>query len=50
MISTLCFQRHLAYSAAIGSIKLGSLFLTLPTRVLTGPQVIPSDGQGAGNL
>jgi len=31
------------YAAAIGSIKLGSLFLTLPTRALTGQQVIPSD-------
>ena len=29
---------------AIGSIKLASLFLTLPTRVLTGLQVISADG------
>src|SRR6516164_2846779 len=36
-----------AYSAAIGSIRLGSLFLTLPTRVLTGQLVISSAGQGA---
>ena len=27
-----------------GSIKLGSLFLTLPTRVLTGQQIISSAG------
>src|SRR6266481_1575979 len=27
-------------ASATGSIKLGSLFLTLPTRVLTGQQVI----------
>jgi hypothetical protein len=27
-----------------GSIRLGSLFLTLPTRVLTGQQVIPPEG------
>jgi hypothetical protein len=33
------------YSAAArGSIKLGSLFLTLPTRALTGQHVIRSDG------
>jgi hypothetical protein len=30
--------------ASIGSLRLGSLFLTLPTRVLTGQQTIPSDG------
>ena len=34
-------QVHCAES---GSIRLGSLFLTLPTRVLTGQQVISSDG------
>jgi hypothetical protein len=28
------------YAAATGSIKLGSLFLTLPTRALTGQQII----------
>jgi hypothetical protein len=33
-----------SYPAAIGSIRLGSLFLTLPTRGLTGQQVMPSDG------
>jgi hypothetical protein len=27
---------------AIGSIKLASLFLTLPTRALTGQHVIPA--------
>jgi hypothetical protein len=32
------------HSAAIASITLGSLFLTLPTRGLTGQQVIFSDG------
>src|SRR5438128_2236033 len=32
---------------ATGSIKLGSLFLTLPTRALTGQQVISPDGYGA---
>jgi len=31
-------------AAAIGSIRLGSLFLTLPTRVLTGQQIMPSEG------
>jgi hypothetical protein len=35
--------RHHALSA-IGSIKLASLFWTLPTRVLTGQHVIPSEG------
>jgi hypothetical protein len=29
-----------AHAAAIGSIKLGSLFLTLPTRALTGQQIM----------
>src|SRR5271166_3142219 len=33
--------------AAIGSIRLGSLFLTFPTLVLTGQHVISSDGNGA---
>src|SRR5215472_8038469 len=32
---------------ATGSTRLGSLFLTLPTRALTGQQVIASDGHGA---
>jgi len=31
------------YPTAISSIRLGSLFLILPTRGLTGPQVILSD-------
>ena len=31
----------------IGSISDGSLFLTLPTRVLTGQQIISSEGYGA---
>jgi hypothetical protein len=30
--------------SAIGSIRLASLFLTRPTRMLTGQHVIPSDG------
>ena len=30
-----------------GSIRLASLFLTLPTRAFTGQQVISSDGNGA---
>ena len=29
---------------AIGSTRLGSLFLTLPTRALTGQQIISSEG------
>jgi hypothetical protein len=29
---------------AIGSIRLGSLFLTFPTRALTGQHVISSEG------
>jgi hypothetical protein len=29
---------------AIGSIRLASLFLTLPTRTLTGQHIISSDG------
>jgi hypothetical protein len=32
------------YAAAIGSIRLGSLFLTLPTRVLTGQEIMSSEG------
>jgi len=34
-------------TASSGSIRLASLFLTLPTRALTSQQVIPSDGYGA---
>src|SRR5689334_5848805 len=34
-------------AAAIGLIKLGSLFLTLPTRVLTGWHVIAFEGYDA---
>jgi len=30
-----------------GSSRPGSLFFTLPTRVLTGQQIIPSEGYGA---
>ena len=29
---------------AIGSMRLGSLFLTLPTRMITGQQIISSEG------
>ena len=36
---------HTSY-AAIGSIRLASLFLTFPTRALTGQQVISSEGNG----
>ena len=32
------------YCTATGSIRLGSLFLTLPTRVLTGQHVIFAEG------
>jgi len=39
-----CRVHHIRHCAAIGSIRLGSLFLTLPTRVLTGQHVIPADG------
>ena len=31
---------HICHWAAIGSIKFGSLFLTLPTRGLTGQHVM----------
>jgi hypothetical protein len=31
-------------AAAIGAISEGSLFLTLPTRGLTGQQIISSEG------
>src|SRR5580704_5929681 len=38
-------DRPRAYPApASGSIRLGSVFLTLPTRALTGQQIISSDG------
>jgi hypothetical protein len=30
-------------------MRLGSLFLTLPTRVLTGQQIMSSEGQGASS-
>jgi hypothetical protein len=33
-----------AYPAAIGLMRLGSLFLTLSTRVLTGQHAISADG------
>jgi hypothetical protein len=32
------------YAAATGSIRLESLFLTLPRRALTGQQIMPSVG------
>jgi hypothetical protein len=42
-------QVHVIHQAsATGSIKLGSLFLTLPTWVLTGQHVISSAGDGPG--
>jgi hypothetical protein len=34
----------------LASIRLGALFLTLPTHVLTGQQVISSDGWGAAGF
>src|ERR1700726_316664 len=34
---------------AIGSMRLGSLFLTLPTRALTGQQIMSSDGYGTSS-
>jgi len=39
----------LKYYAATGSISVASLFLTFPTRALTGQQVISSDGNGASS-
>jgi hypothetical protein len=36
--------RWFAYSAASGSIRLGSLFLTLPTRWVTGQHIISHEG------
>jgi hypothetical protein len=33
-----------AITQSIGSTKLGSLFLTLPTRGLTGQHIMPSEG------
>jgi hypothetical protein len=35
---------------ATGSMRLGSLFLTLPTRALTGQQIISSEGSGQQRL
>jgi len=44
-------QRMRVHSAAIGSIRLGLLFLTLPTCGLTGQYLISSvRGEGASNL
>ena len=37
-------ERAFYTASIIGSIRLGSLFFTLPTRVLTGQQVISSAG------
>jgi hypothetical protein len=34
----------LAHGKTIGSIRLGSLFFTLPTRWLTGHAIMPSEG------
>jgi hypothetical protein len=42
-----CFDRRSIVhgsAGAIGSTRLGSLFLTLPTRLLTGQHTIPADG------
>jgi hypothetical protein len=38
------FHNFIGQGCAIGSIKAGSLFLTLPTRVLTGQAVMCSEG------
>jgi hypothetical protein len=38
------------YAAATGSMRLESLFLTLPTRALTGQQIMSSEGQGASSV
>ena len=40
-------DRHAHPATATGSIRLASLFLTLPTRALTGQHIISSDGYGA---
>ena len=37
-------HRPRVHGKLIGSTRLGSLFLTLPTRGLTGQQIMPSDG------
>ena len=37
-------SRRTGHAAAIGSIRLGSLFLTLPTRALTDQQIISPEG------
>src|SRR5580692_6014244 len=36
-------RSHLQSTSAIGSTRLGSLFLTVPTRVLTGQHVFIAD-------
>ena len=36
---------QVAYAAATGSISDGSLFRTLPTRALTGQQLMSSEGE-----
>jgi hypothetical protein len=42
--------QFIAYSGpAIGSLRLGSLFRTFPTRALPGQHVISADGRGASN-
>jgi hypothetical protein len=42
--STIYAQEPLSDRAATGSIRLESLFLTLPTRALTGQQIMSSAG------
>jgi len=38
----------MCHAAATGSIRLGSLFLTLLTRPLAGQEINPAEGQGTG--
>jgi hypothetical protein len=42
-------EQRFTTKPAIGSMRLGSLFLTLPTRMLAGQQIISSEGQGASS-
>jgi len=43
-------SRLIRFVTVIGSTRLGSLFLTLPTRGLTGQQVISSPGRRGGSF
>jgi hypothetical protein len=48
-ISVSDIHNLLDYVAATPSISDGSLFLTLPTRALTGQQTMSSAGEGANS-